>query len=101
MSKGNLLSIVSNESLLLIELIEMAKQAASGMSYLAEKKIVHRDLSLRNLLAGKGINDICRYVVKVADFGLSRGTENAKVENTPLPVKWTAPGTWENPGKKG
>jgi hypothetical protein len=80
MNKGNVLSIVSNESLKMIELIEMARQAASGMSYLgnfqlekvtvtfvAERKIVHRDLSLRNLLAGKGINETSRYVVKVTN----------------------------------
>ena len=42
MSKGNLLSIVRDESLTVNELIDLSRQAAAGMSYLADRKIVHR-----------------------------------------------------------
>ena len=95
MSHGNLLSIVSKETLKPAELMEMARQAASGMSYLAERKVVHRDLSLRNLLVSAGTSNSFRYVVKVADFGLSRAInlEASTQKDLLLPVKWTAPGT--------
>eukprot|EP01137_Pigoraptor_chileana_P026891 Opistho-2@8828 len=56
-------------------------------------RIVHRDLAARNVL----VADVNRcYVVKIADFGLSRnieGTESyyVKTKNQKLPVKWLAP----------
>ncbi len=49
----------------------MALDAASGMMYLHSKGIVHRDLKSLNLLVKDD------YLVKVADFGLS------KVRNVP------------------
>lgn len=48
----------------------------------------HRDLAARNCLVGE------HYLVKVADFGLSRLMEsdiyNAR-EGAKFPIKWTAP----------
>ena len=43
---------------------------ASGMEYLESKKIVHRDLAVRNLLVKKNI--MGSYEVKVSDFGLGK-----------------------------
>ena len=40
-----------------------AKHAAAGMSYLEGKKIIHRDLALRNLLVTMDNN---KYVVKIS-----------------------------------
>ena len=40
------------------------------MTYLEEKNFVHRDLRAANILVGDN------YVVKVADFGLARLTED-------------------------
>ncbi|OAF70293.1 hypothetical protein A3Q56_01937 [Intoshia linei] len=45
-------------------LLYMASQVASGMTFLEEQGVVHRDLSARNCLVGE------RYSVKIADFGL-------------------------------
>jgi serine/threonine protein kinase len=61
------------------------------MQYLMDKGIIHRDLSLRNLLVTT--DEKGRYVVKVADFGLSRKlTKNYyKSDDKNIPIKWSSP----------
>jgi serine/threonine protein kinase len=65
------------------------------MIYLSTKKIIHRDLALRNCLLEKKGNE---FIVKISDFGLSRmiGTENyyyssEEGNRSELPWKWLAP----------
>ena len=41
-------------------------QVSTGMNYLHEKQIVHRDLALRNILI------VSKHACKISDFGLSR-----------------------------
>jgi len=71
--------------------INMAQQIASGMVFLEENHIVHRDLALRNVLIG---GQPPSYTIKVSDFGLSRNTgdkEYYKSESKTIPYKWCSP----------
>uniref|UniRef100_T1IM54 Mitogen-activated protein kinase kinase kinase n=1 Tax=Strigamia maritima TaxID=126957 RepID=T1IM54_STRMM len=47
-------------------LVDWAKQIASGMNYLHQHKLIHRDLKSPNVLVGKN------EVIKISDFGTSR-----------------------------
>ncbi|OWA51208.1 Fibroblast growth factor receptor-like protein 1 [Hypsibius exemplaris] len=69
--------------------LDAALQIASGMSHVSAHGILHRDLAARNILV------TADYIMKVADFGLSRdtgGRDYYRVQTSRrLPVKWIAP----------
>lgn len=92
MCNGSLLDYLRNnregKNLKLPDLLDMAAQIASGMSYLETQKLIHRDLAARNILVGKN------KIVKVADFGLARVIEDSEYtarQGAKFPIKWTAP----------
>ena len=67
--------------------MEMIYQAACGIGYMHEKKLLHRDIAARNCLYGGG-------QVKIADFGLSREGIVYQMEMTKkVPIRWLAPET--------
>ena len=54
------------------DLVYITMQVCCGLSYLEDKRFVHRDIATRNCLVGKGL------VTKIADFGLSRDIYTAE-----------------------
>jgi len=90
---GNLRSLLAKQGpnvITLPHLLRAAKDTAAGMLYLSSYKIVHRDLAARNLLVKR---EGYGYVVKVADFGLSRKVDDHYdvTVSSKVPVRWTAP----------
>lgn len=83
MCNGSLLDYLRNsregKTLKLPDLLDMAAQIASGMSYLEGQKLIHRDLAARNILVGKN------KLVKVADFGLARVIEDSETQPDKAP----------------
>jgi len=94
LSKGSLNDFLGRpevqKSLNVSDLINMAINVCSGMIYLGKNNIVHRDLSARNLLVSETDG---RFVVKVADLGLSRETADDYyvATDSAFPVKWSPP----------
>lgn len=95
MSRKDLLTYVkdpNNENITVRQLVDFSLQIATGMHYISTNKFVHRDLAARNCMLSWG------FVVKIADFGLSRqlnvNSDYYKSKRgVPLtfPIRWTAP----------
>ncbi|KAL0267927.1 UNVERIFIED_CONTAM: hypothetical protein PYX00_010058 [Menopon gallinae] len=69
-----------------LDLLSIARQVASGMVYLSDRKFVHRDLATRNCLVDDNMS------VKIADFGLSQKIYLQDYykgdEQDAIPVRW-------------
>ena len=76
------------QHLKLPELVNIAAQVASGMAYLEEQHLIHRNLAAQNVFIGGG------NIVKIANFRMARvtiGDEYIPELGEKLRIKWTAP----------
>eukprot|EP01119_Soliformovum_irregulare_P019749 TRINITY_DN631_c1_g1_i1.p1 TRINITY_DN631_c1_g1~~TRINITY_DN631_c1_g1_i1.p1 ORF type:complete len:962 (+),score=186.76 TRINITY_DN631_c1_g1_i1:414-2888(+) len=86
---GSLTDYFLSRKLNTTDRVRMAIEIASGMCYLHSKKIIHRDLAIRNVLVTGDP------AFKVADFGLSKVSNNSYYSVTgdgekAFPIRWTA-----------
>ena len=87
-------STLSNNpsSLSTSQLLDICKQIAAGMEYLADKNHVHRDLACRNCLVKSTSEGL---TVKICDFGMSHNLytqDYYRVRGQAiLPVRWMSP----------
>ncbi|PRP86412.1 leucine-rich repeat receptor protein kinase EXS-like [Planoprotostelium fungivorum] len=70
------------------DLIFMTVEIAKGMLYLESVGIIHRDLGARNLLVTESNG---KFIVKISDFGMSKGTAVDGKEKEKIPIRWAAP----------
>ncbi|KAL6072737.1 Ephrin type-A receptor 2 [Balamuthia mandrillaris] len=85
------------------ELLELAKGIAAGMDHLEAHQIVHRDLSLRNILLEVRGRREREHIAKVCDFGMAKSLQLLSAEEEQqrrgsyitrggkIPLRWTAP----------
>ncbi|CAI5447570.1 unnamed protein product [Caenorhabditis angaria] len=68
------------------DLAKFCIDTARGMTYLASKMVIHRDVAARNLLLGDNME------VKISDFGLAKcGKAEVKCTKLKVPIRWLAP----------
>jgi len=86
---GSLFNYFSKNLLPDVLLNSICVGIANGVTHLHKDNIIHRDLAARNILLTSDL------VPKVADFGLSRVTQNIQQSNQTKtetgPLKWMAP----------
>jgi len=70
---------------------EIGGQIASGMAAVVERRLLHRDLSLRNVLCFKLDVPAMTAVVKVGDFGKAINFGTIPRPEEPVPIRWAAP----------
>ena len=77
-----------------VALLEMFKQIANAMSYVASQRIVHGDLGCRNVLIfNVDTNNPTKTRVKLTDFGLARWMDRPSINdnNKVIPIRFCAP----------
>jgi len=70
-------------------IVRIARSVAAGVLHLHKEGLIHRDLACRNVL----VDSPCS-IVRVADFGMSRGGTDSMERKTVSdvgPLKWMAP----------
>ena len=72
--------------------IYMAKCLASGLNYLHEREIIHRDIKSPNILIRNFYPSSLKFEIKLADFGATRSLDTMKnTTSQVLSYMWAAP----------
>ncbi|KKL20963.1 hypothetical protein LCGC14_2450210, partial [marine sediment metagenome] len=85
----------NRNNLKILDLISLCITMAAGMHYLEKKKIIHRDLSARNLLVFKQENQ--KFIAKITDFGMGKQLIEQDLNSYKekysylFAIKWAAP----------
>lgn len=82
----------TNEYMNQAKQIQLVKMIARGMLHLHNNKIIHRDLSSRNILLHGG-------AAKISDFGMARVVGQSAVGHTKTdigPIRWMSPESLRN-----
>lgn len=66
--------------------INLVRQAADGLTYAHERTMIHRDIKPDNLLLQHTPNDQTPFIVKLADFGLARLGDSARMTATGVTI---------------
>lgn len=79
-------------TLTLAQMVDICRQIASAVAYLAGQHYVHRDIAARNCLVGEV--ETGTLLVKLADFGMSRDVyknDYYRRKGGVMPMRWMAP----------
>ena len=77
-------SVSMAHSICLFDLLRMCEQVMKGLMFIHCWKVIHRDLSARNILLDLNFD------VKIADFGLARTDGFVASVDDIMPIKWSS-----------
>ena len=82
--------------------VEIFMQIANAMSFLSQQGIIHGDLGCRNVLLVRSHPQKPKEnLVKLIDFGLTKGSSKSSNANTDIPVRFVAPEILRSKGQSG
>ncbi|PWA56140.1 MAPK/ERK kinase kinase 1 [Artemisia annua] len=94
-TKGSLAKLYQKYDLRDSQVSAYTRQILSGLNYLHERKVVHRDIKCANILVDASGS------VKLADFGLAKATTLNDIKSCKGTPYWMAPEVVNNRAKKG
>ncbi|XP_076929909.1 mitogen-activated protein kinase kinase kinase 1-like [Bidens hawaiensis] len=94
-TKGSLAKLYQKYELRDSQVSAYTRQILSGLNYLHERKVVHRDIKCANILVDASGS------VKLADFGLAKATTLNDIKSCKGTPYWMAPEVVNNRSNKG
>eukprot|EP01113_Clastostelium_recurvatum_P022472 TRINITY_DN2683_c0_g1_i1.p1 TRINITY_DN2683_c0_g1~~TRINITY_DN2683_c0_g1_i1.p1 ORF type:complete len:567 (+),score=96.91 TRINITY_DN2683_c0_g1_i1:606-2306(+) len=84
--------------LTMLEIVQISRDVAAGMTYLQNNQVLHRDLAARNILISekkRRVSGTRKWQVKIIDFGMGKfqdpdRTHYSAKNSTSIAVRWSA-----------